>query len=90
MLRLTISVHPPLQSAFCENICGCFFILYYDSICSEMDFTLCHKTAREALKMHFETPHNEIKCVLSIIVSYSIEKKRVKIFTFADCQGRGG
>ena len=46
MLRLTISVHPPLQSAFCENICGCFFILNYDSICSEMDFTLCHKTAR--------------------------------------------
>ena len=34
-----------------------------------------------------ESPHNEIKCVLSILESYSIEKKWVKIFTFAYGQG---
>ena len=28
-----------------------------------------------ALKMYFWDPHNEIKCVLSIIESYSIEEK---------------
>ena len=32
----------------------------------------------EALKMHFEAPHNEIKCLLSIIESYSIEKNGSK------------
>ena len=32
--------------------------------------------ALKALKMHFETPHNEIKCVLSTIVSYSIENNK--------------
>ena len=30
---------PPLRSAFCEFFCVCFFILDYDSMCSEMDFT---------------------------------------------------
>ena len=34
--------------------------------------------ALKALKIHFETPHNEIKCVLSIIESYSIEKNGSK------------
>ena len=43
--------------------------------------------ALKALKMHFETPHNEIKCVFSIIESYYIEKKRVQIFTFSYSQG---
>ena len=28
--------------------------------------------------MHFETPHNDIKCVLSIIESYSNEKNGSK------------
>ena len=28
------------------------------------------------MKMHFETPHNEIKCVLSTIESYSIENNK--------------
>ena len=31
-----------------------------------------------ALKMYFWDPHNEIKCVLSIIESYSIEKNGSK------------
>ena len=30
------------------------------------------------MKNAFETPHNEIKCVLSIIESYSIEKNGSK------------
>ena len=34
--------------------------------------------ALNALKMHFETLHNEIKCVLSITESYSIEKNGSK------------
>ena len=38
-------------------------------------------------KSIFAIPHNEMKCVLSIIESYSIEK-RVKIFTFAYGHGR--
>ena len=41
-------------------------------------------------KCIFETPHNEMKCVLSFIESHSIEKKWVKIFTFAYGKGRGG
>ena len=35
----------------------------------------------KALKCIFETPHNEIKCVLSIIESYSIEKKNGQKFS---------
>ena len=35
----------------------------------------------------FETPHNEKNFILSIIELYSIEKKWVKIFTFAYGQG---
>ena len=38
-------------------------------------------TKIRAWKMHFETPHNEIKCVLSVKESSTNEKK-VKIFTF--------
>ena len=37
-----------------------------------------------------ETPHNEMKCILSTIGSYSIEKKWVKIYIYAYGQGRGG
>ena len=39
--------------------------------------------------MHFQPPHNEIKCVLCIKESYSKEKK-VNIFTFAYGQARSG
>ena len=39
--------------------------------------------------MHFETPHNEIKYVLSVKESSSNEKK-VKNFTFAYGQGQHG
>ena len=45
--------------------------------------------ALTALKCIFETPHNEIKCVLSIKESYSIEKMG-KISKFAYGQGQGG
>ena len=34
-----------------------------------------------ALKMYFWDPHNEIKCVLSIIESYSIEEKNRSKFS---------
>ena len=49
MLRLTISVQPftlPCSQLFVKIFVGVFFILDYDSMCSEMDFTLCHKTAK--------------------------------------------
>ena len=39
--------------------------------------------------MHFETLHNEIKCVLSVKES-NFNEKNIKIFTFAYGQGRGG
>ena len=39
--------------------------------------------------MHFETPHNEIGCVLSVKES-NFNEKKIKIFTFAYGQGRGG
>ena len=32
--------------------------------------------------MHFETPHNEIGCVLSVKES-NFNEKKIKIFTFA-------
>ena len=40
MVRLTVSVypHPPLRSFFCDFF-GVFYIVDYDSICSEADFT---------------------------------------------------
>ena len=38
-----------------------------------------------AWKMHFETLHNEIKCVLSV-KELIFNKKRINIFTFAYCQ----
>ena len=45
---------------------------------SLLPLLLCHKTVRgpysKGVKSIFETPHNERKCVLSIIESYSIEK----------------
>ena len=37
--------------------------------------------------MHFETPHNEIGCVLSVKES-NFNEKKIKIFTFAYIQGR--
>ena len=40
-------------------------------------------------KCIFETPHNEIKCVLSVKES-NFNEKKIKIFTFAYGQGRGG
>ena len=40
-------------------------------------------------KWLFETLHNEIECVLSVKGSISM-KKRIKMFTFAYGQGRGG
>ena len=44
-----------------------------------------------ALKMYFWDPHNEIKCVLSIIESYSIEEKnRSKFSHLLTGQGQGG
>ena len=40
-VRVTASVyHPPLlRSAFCELFFGVLLTLYFDYICSEMDFT---------------------------------------------------
>ena len=64
-------------------------ILDYDSMCSKMDFTPEKSfssnyknsqlllTAAAALSQNDQnavTPHNEIKCVLNIIESYSSEK----------------
>ena len=40
-------------------------------------------------KCIFETPYNEIKCVLSVKES-NFNEKKIKIFTFAYGQGRGG
>ena len=47
-VRLTVSIYPPhpLRSAFCDFLCV-FFILDYDSMCSERDFT--------QEKSHFQT-----------------------------------
>ena len=42
-------------------------------------------TTKRAWKMHFETLHNEIKCVLSV-KELIFNKKRINIFTFAYCQ----
>ena len=41
-------------------------------------------------KCIFETPHNEIKCVFWVSKNQISMKKRIKIFTFAYCKGRGG
>ena len=37
--------------------------------------------------MHFETPHNEIGCVLSVKES-NFNEKKIKIFTFAHKHGK--
>ena len=42
------------------------------------------------MKCISETPHNEIKCVLSVKESNFNEKKKIKIFTSAYGQGQGG
>ena len=39
MVRLTVSVYPPFSQLFVNIFWVCFFILDYDSMCSEMDFT---------------------------------------------------
>ena len=36
---------------------------------------------KRAWKMHFQPPHNEIKCVLSIKESYPKRGKNAKVFT---------
>ena len=101
-VRLIVSFSPPSCGQLFVIFFGVHLTLYYDLMCSRMDFTpekiifiqlqeiptppywrCCSVTKRsdsgvaealKALKMHFGTPHNEIKCVLSIIESYSIEK----------------
>ena len=44
---------------------------------------------KEHEKSIFETPYNEIKCVLSVKES-NFNEKKIKIFTFAYGQGQGG
>ena len=45
-------------------------------------------TCKGSKKCIFETPYNEIKCVLSVKES-NFNEKNIKIFTFAYGQGRG-
>ena len=52
-----------------------------------------HKELQDILQGHekciFETPHNDIKCVLSIIESYSIEKNGSKFSHLLTVRAKG-